>query len=319
MIYMDNGVSVYSGREYRCDPKRCVKDCVNLVSHGHFDHVPTSMSQAIVTSEITHAIVESRAGVKVERTSCEDVEILDSGHVPGASMFLINGPKRVLYTGDLSPRTKYFSPGAMPVKADVLIIESTFGKERYVFPPSHETIKAMRDWAENNAACGKHSIFYGYTFGKAQEIIDALQGFKVYTTSPVIKVNDVLKRFGYSLEAEILPPDPGEPAIIVAPGGGKRDPLLKKYLVAGARTASVSGWAMDRRLDYMGYSHTDTAFPLSDHADYAELMEFTRAVSPEIVYTLHGFTKELARDIRDKLGIEAVPLKKGHLTLSNFQ
>jgi putative mRNA 3-end processing factor len=62
----------------------------------------------------------------------------------------------------------------------------------------------------------------------------------------------------------------------------------------------------------------DTAFPLSDHADYAELMEFTRRVGPEIVYTIHGSDKQLARDIREKLGIDAVPLRKGHLTLSHF-
>ncbi|CAJ37423.1 MBL fold metallo-hydrolase RNA specificity domain-containing protein [Methanocella arvoryzae] len=317
MIYLDNGVSVYNSREYRCDPKRCVRDCVNLVSHGHFDHVPSSLSQAIVTSEITHAIVESRAGVKVERTTCEHVDLLDSGHVPGGSMFLINGDKKVLYTGDLCTRKKYFSPGARPVKADTLIIESTFGRDKYVFPPTQETVGAMRDWAEDNAACGKHTIFYAYTFGKAQEVIAALEGTELFTTGPVLKVNGVLRKFGYRLDAEMLPDEPGEPAVIVAPGGGKRDPLLKKYLVAGARTASVSGWAMDRGLTRAAY--TDTAFPLSDHADYQELMDFTKAVSPEIVYTLHGFSKELAKDIRTKLGIEAVPLKKGHLTLSNFQ
>jgi len=318
MIYLDNGVSVFSGREYRCDPKRCVRDCVNLVSHGHFDHVPSSLSHAIICSDITAAIVQSRTGVHVERASCDDVRLLDSGHVPGSTMFLIAGDKKILYTGDLCTRKKYCSSGAQPVDAGVLIIESTFGKERYVFPPHNETIKAMRDWVDDNTTCGQHSVIYAYTFGKAQEVIAALSGRDVYTNGPVLKVNEVLRRYGHKLEAKMLQERmTGDPVAIVAPAGGKSDPLVKRYLAEGAKTAMVSGWAIDA--GHGRYMHVDAAFPLSDHADYEELLAFTKAVSPEIVYTIHGFAKELARDITARLGIDAVPLKKGHLTLSNFQ
>lgn len=34
--------------------------------------------------------------------------------------------------------------------------------------------------------------------------------------------------------------------------------------------------------------------PLSDHADYAELLAFVDAVHPKTVYTVHGLTAELA-------------------------
>ncbi|HMK47397.1 MAG TPA: MBL fold metallo-hydrolase [Methanocella sp.] len=318
MIYLDNGVSVFSGREYRCDPKRCVRDCVNLVSHGHFDHVPSSLSHAIVCSDITAAIVQNRTGLPVKRALCDGVELLDSGHVPGSTMFLIAGDKKILYTGDLCTRKKYCSPGAQPVDASVLIIESTFGKERYVFPPTEETIKAMRDWVDDNATCDRHSVIYAYTFGKAQEVISALSGRDVYTSSPVLKVNEVLWQYGHRLEAKKLPEKTtGDPIAIVASASGKSDPLVKKYISQGAKTAMVSGWAIDAK--HGRYMHVDTAFPLSDHADYDELLAFTKAVNPEIVYTIHGFAKELARDITAKLGIDAIPLRKGHLTLSNFQ
>ncbi|MGA9141058.1 MAG: MBL fold metallo-hydrolase [Methanocella sp.] len=316
MIYLDNGISVFSGRQYHCDPRRCARDSVNLVSHAHFDHVPSSFNGSIVCSEITGAIACERTGSRLPVAGCSDVTMLDSGHVPGSTMFLIEGDRKVLYTGDLCTRRKYFSPGAQPVKADTLIIESTFGRNKYVFPPTEEVVQAMRDWAEDNAAKDLHSVIYAYTFGKAQEVLSEMSGFDLYATVPIIKMNDILTQFGHRFEARPVPDKPAGPAVIVSSSAGRNDPGVKKFLAAGARTASVSGWAIDTGHRYA--ARVDTAFPLSDHADYDELMEFTRRVGPEMVYTFHGSDKQLARDIREKLGIEAVALRKGHLTLSHF-
>jgi len=324
MIYLDNGISVLSGRQYRCDPRSCARDAVNLVSHAHFDHVPSSFRGSIVCSEITGAIAGERTGTPLPASSCPEVTMLDSGHVPGSTMFLIADGQKILYTGDLCPRPKYFSPGAKPVAADVLVIESTFGRDKYVFPPTAEVVKAMRDWAADNVARGLHSVIYAYAFGKAQEVLSEMRGFELYASAPVLKMNAVLERFGHAFGARPVPdavPDDSDPqgsgpAVIVASSAGRNDPRIKKFLAGGARTASVSGWAVDPRHKYA--MRVDTAFPLSDHADYAELLEFTRRVGPEIVYTFHGSEKQLARDIREKLGIEAVPLRKGHLTLSHF-
>lgn len=319
MIYLDNGVSVYSGGQYRLDPKRCAPDCVNLISHAHFDHVPSSFkSQSIMCSDITNAIIESRAGIRIDgRLGSHDcVEMLDSGHVPGSSMFLIKGDRRILYTGDFNTVKKYFTEGARPVKADVLIMESTFGREKYVFPPYREIIGSMRDWVEENISRGLHSVFYAYTFGKAQEVTGELSGFNLYATSHVIELNRIISGYGHMFNASPITDSFDGPSVIIAPSGARDNPEIKSILRSGARTASVSGWAMDERHAYS--MRVDKAFPLSDHADYSALMEFARAVSPEIVYTMHGSDKELARDIRDKLGIEAIPLKKGHVTLSNF-
>ena len=316
MIYLDNGISVFSGRQYKCDPRRCARDAVNLVSHAHFDHVPSSFAGSVVCSEITGAIMSDRTGSSLQEGACEDVALLDSGHVPGSTMFLIDGDRRILYTGDLCTRHKYFSPGARPVKADILIIESTFGRDKYVFPPADQTIKSIRDWAGDNAAKGLHSVIFAYAFGKAQEIIACLEGFDVYATAPVIRINRILGRFGQTLDAKPLPGEPEGPVVVVAPSAGRYDPGVRKFLAAGARTASVSGWAVDPGHKYA--MKVDEAFPLSDHADYRELLDFTKAVGPEAVYTFHGSDKALARDIQHKLGIEATPLKKGHLTLSHF-
>ena len=48
----------------------------------------------------------------------------------------------------------------------------------------------------------------------------------------------------------------------------------------------------------------DVAFPLSDHADYPDLLAFVDQVQPKLVYTLHGFAKEFATTLRAR-GVEA--------------
>ena len=48
----------------------------------------------------------------------------------------------------------------------------------------------------------------------------------------------------------------------------------------------------------------DAAFPLSDHADFPDLLRFVEAVQPSRVLTLHGFAQEFAATLRER-GIEA--------------
>ena len=64
----------------------------------------------------------------------------------------------------------------------------------------------------------------------------------------------------------------------------------------------LSGWALTPGSQYR--YQVDQVFPLSDHADYPGLLESVEKVSPSLVYTLHGSTREFARDLRAR-GIEA--------------
>ena len=61
----------------------------------------------------------------------------------------------------------------------------------------------------------------------------------------------------------------------------------------------------------------DAAFPLSDHADYDELLEYVRMTGAKTVWTHHGFVEEFARDLR-RLGYQAEPLRTPGPQLSLF-
>jgi putative mRNA 3-end processing factor len=57
----------------------------------------------------------------------------------------------------------------------------------------------------------------------------------------------------------------------------------------------------------------DYAMPMSDHCDYAELIDCVRASGANKIYTFHGFSQEFANSL-DKLGFDAEPLVGHRLT-----
>ena len=62
--------------------------------------------------------------------------------------------------------------------------------------------------------------------------------------------------------------------------------------------------ARDARRSAKYRSRCEEAFPLSDHADYDELLRYVELVQPKRVLTVHGFAAEFAADLRRR-GIEA--------------
>jgi DNA ligase-1 len=67
-------------------------------------------------------------------------------------------------------------------------------------------------------------------------------------------------------------------------------------IAAKTRCAFISGWAMDpsTRLKHQ----CDEAFPISDHADFSELLAYVWQVHPKQIYTHHGFAVDFAAHLR---------------------
>jgi putative mRNA 3-end processing factor len=78
--------------------------------------------------------------------------------------------------------------------------------------------------------------------------------------------------------------------------------MKQKY---NAVCVGFSGWAMDKRYRIMmGLDH---AVAMSDHCDYAELLEFVKASGAKKIYTFHGFSQDFADSLK-KLGFDAAPV-----------
>jgi len=263
------------------------------VSHGHSDHI--GRHAAGVASPATVALVAARLrstrleplafGDEIERSG-HRIWLAPAGHVLGAAQVVVDAPdgRRLVYTGDFSVRSRRTVQAARPIRADVLIMECTFGLPRYVFPPDEEICERVRVFVDRALGDSVTPVLLGYALGKAQEamaLVSAL-GYPVRVHPGVARLADVYRQFDVDLGPYEI--DDGETpsgCVLIAPPSALRTGLPRRR-----RTLYLSGWALDRSTQYrLG---VDEAVPLSDHADFSELVQFVREAQPGHVYTTHG-------------------------------
>lgn len=314
-----DGVHLHGERRVVADARRAAGD-VTLVTHAHADHARRTSAHAVVCSALTAALLAARSGVDLDYADAHPgVELLPSGHIPGSRAALIeDGERRVLYTGDVSTRDRGPLAGFDPVTADVLVVEATYGRPAYRFPPQAEMEAEIVDWIADTDA---PLCLLGFSLGRAQtlqHLVRRATTRRLVVHPTVAAVNEVVEAHtdqtfdAVSLDAVDLEPDD----VLVAPSGARRGATLSKTLDRlDPVTAGFSGWAIDESYRYrLG---VDRAFPLTDHCDFDELLALARAVDPERVYTHHGYAEDLARHLASE-GYDAVALKRDQRTLGEF-
>jgi Cft2 family RNA processing exonuclease len=312
-ILWDSGVFLPEQRIW-LDPKEPRPRAV--ISHAHSDHV-AQHELAYVTPATGRLITHRRPS----QTSLQalpygepvDIDgarltLFPAGHVLGSAQALIETSfGRVLYTGDLKTRGGFTSQPAQPVKADVLVLESTFGKPHYTFPDSAEVIAEVVSWCRETIGAGQTPVLLGYSLGKGQEIICSLadDGFDIALHSSLFGVTEVYRELGCAFpKYRRLGAGDGRDCVAIMPPQASRSTLFEQ--LGEYKTAALTGWAMDRSLkDRLG---VDAVFPLSDHADFEELCRYAETVMPAMTFTVLGFDEELAMHLRRR-GLRAKSLR----------
>ncbi len=319
-VRLGNGVEVLGSREYYFDAETIGPKGTFCISHAHSDHMPKRIvGQSVTCSDITLRCLNNRSKKKqVVRSPPDGVRMLDAGHMAGSRMFQVEVDGReVLYTGDLCTRDRCGNKGARPVRTDVLIIESTYGKPKYVFPPSDIIAGLIRDEVEDNFSQGRSVSLYSYPLGKSQDMLRVLQEFCPYTDEAVFNATSLVRSDDDPLECQLWKEDePGDPFLVICSPWLKRtaqEEVLRRKCV---KRLAVSGWALDS--GYRARMGVHEAFPFSDHADFNDLIAFVKACEPEVVLTHHGFAESLAVEIKARLGIDARPLVRGQRSLLEF-
>ncbi|MDA4116115.1 MAG: exonuclease [Thaumarchaeota archaeon] len=324
-VSLGEGIMVEMGAtKYVLDPKAPVRSDYTFVSHAHMDHVERPHPKSkVLTSKETILLARAR-GVELDSNVCdlpEGVSLLDSGHILGARALYIED--ELLYTGDAAGRERAFMSKCRTKKAKVLITETTFGDPRYIFPPLDQVVKLVNEMIGHTFDKGRPVVLMGYPLGKSQILSYLFSSWNpFFVHESVGQMNDIYRESGVPLkeEAETIPKTleglPQGPWVMVAPMMSSRNKLAAKLKKEyGAVLAAFSGWAVER--GYGSYLGADYSFPLSDHCDYAELLRLVRDVSPEVVYTTHGFTSEFAKTLREE-GFDAKPLDGYQAALSDY-
>jgi putative mRNA 3-end processing factor len=305
------------GAPLHLDARRRV-ECA-FVSHAHGDHI--GRHDRTIATAATISLMRHRLGEpKRRRTEALPaafrapfglgeltLELFPAGHVLGSAQLRVTGKAGVAlgYTGDLCTEPTHAAEPAEVMPCDVLVVESTFGHPRYVFPPKEETLRAIRKFVDDALGDGATPVLLGYALGKAQEILKYLAdaGYRCAAHPVVHAVNRVYEAHGVAFpNVRSLPPEgPEAGEVVVAPPHLARSPAMRG--VRRRRTAVLTGWAIDGARHF----HADAAFPLSDHADFPSLVRYAKATGASRVFTVHGFSDVLAAALR-KEGVRADPL-----------
>ena len=289
------------------EPKRFA-----FVSHAHSDHI--APHQEMILSERTARLMQTRMpGTRIEHvlpfgeSRCVrdvDLMLLPAGHIFGSAQLLVNnGNEALLYTGDFKLRRGKSAEAAEWREADTLIMETTFGLPRYLFPPTEKVIGEIVAFCRETIDDGAVPVLLGYSLGKAQEILCSLDGAGLTPMlhGSVFQMTRIYEQFGQSF-CKYVRYNKNNVAgkVLICPPSAGHSPMVDN--IPRKRVAMISGWAVEPGAIYR--YQVDAAFPLSDHADYSDLIRYVELVKPKRVLTLHGFAAEFARDLRER-GIEA--------------
>jgi len=238
--------------------------------------------------------------------------LLDTGHILGSKGLLIGD--NLYYTGDISARERAFMKSARIPKVHTLIIESTFGRPHYIFPALTDVIHKTNQIISEMFDKGIPVLLMGYPLGKAQ-LLTSLFGHwePFYIHDSVYEMNSTYQKLGVALKDHNIFSEAEKqgllsrtsPWVMISPllRSSNFVTLMKqKY---SAVCVGFSGWAMDKW--YQTMMGLDHAMAMSDHCDYAELLEFVKASGAKKIYTFHGFSNDFADSLR-KLGFDAEPV-----------
>jgi len=309
-VTWDKGISLV-GHDLWLDPLT-VRDLA-FVSHAHTDHARRHRT-ALMTAG-THAVLPGLRRPKGVRLlplgewhplGEASVSLYDAGHMLGSAQILFeHGGCRLLYTGDLKLRHGGNQPDTPIPLADVVVIESTYGRPHFRFPDPDCVAEQVAHWCHRALAAGVTPVLLAHALGKAQELMLALASFGLRFA---LEERCVPSARGYEAAGIGLPDwieldgQVSDRVVIAPPVGKDAVRALGRY-----RTALVSGWALDP--SFWRIFGADLAFPLSDHCDFDDLVEVVRRSGADQVYTVHGFSSDFARHLRRR-GVRAHPLQE---------
>ena len=283
-----------------------------FVSHAHSDHI--AAHDEIIVSERTSRLMQARLpGERQEYVLPFGqpalvhglaVTLLPAGHIFGsAQFFLETDAGSLLYTGDFKLRRGRSAEAAEWKRADTLIMETTYGRPRYRLPPTELVVEQIVAFCREALEEGAIPVLLGYSLGKAQEILCSLAEAHLQPMlhGSVHRMTRIYEQFGQAFcKYERYDAKAVAGKVLICPPSANRSRMLER--IPNKRVAMISGWAVEPNAIYR--YQVDAAFPLSDHADYDDLLRYVELVQPQRVLTLHGFAAEFARDLRDR-GIEA--------------
>lgn len=286
------------------DPSRPVSRA--LVTHGHADHARGGHGKVWATHETlaimglrygTHSGQPVRYGDGFELGGVK-ISYHSAGHVLGSAQILMEYQgERVVATGDYKRRADPTCNPFEVISCDIFITEATFGLPVFKHPDTAIEIRKLLSCRDANP---DRSVLVGaYALGKAQRVIGELRtaGYHdpIYLHGALEKMCRLYQDLGVDLgdirsvmdsEKETM-----RGQIILAPPSALNDRWSRR--LPDPVTAMASGWMSVRQRARQ--RNVELPLIISDHADWNELTQTIKDVSPSETWITHGREEALVR------------------------
>ena len=273
------------------------------------------------------------------------VEVYSAGHAPGASSFLLNANKKVLYTGDFSTGNMKLVKGAdTEYDPDILITECTYSQRDHKSRESQEKklIEIVKDTINN----GGVALIPSFAISRSQEMLLILKDLDVpiYLDGMCREVTDIIMKYpecvknyndmkyavskcNYmtSKRKKVL----RDPCVIIGTAGMLTGGAMVKYIkrlydkencsitLVGFQMPETPGHTLLKNNRFV-FENLDLKVKMkinfldfSAHIDRSHLLKYFKKVNPEKIYLMHGEDCEnFGQELRE-LGWDTVVPKNG--------
>jgi putative mRNA 3-end processing factor len=297
--------------DFYIDPWRKVDRAV--ITHAHADHARTGHNHYLC-AEPGERVLKARLGriqldtLKYGQATVHNgvrISLHPAGHVLGSCQV------RLEYQGQVWVASGDYKVGADPtcapfeaVPCHTFITESTFGLPIYRWESDAQVFAQINDWWASNAAQGKASVLYGYSFGKAQRLLAGVDSSigPIVCHSAAQGLNQAYRDSGVALPhtftvSEVTDKSMYKTCLAIAPPAAQGASWMKRF-GSSYSDALASGWMQLR--GGRRRSNVDRGFVLSDHADWPGLMKAIGATGAEQVIVTHGYVSVMVRWLQDQ-------------------
>lgn len=306
----DRGMYCAAG-DFYIDPWRPVPRAV--LTHAHSDHARPGHGRAIVAVD-GERVFRSRLGEKapLEAVAYGEAVTIDgvrvslhpAGHILGSAQVRVEFRGEVwVASGDYKTVPDPTCAAFESVRCHHFITEATFGLPVYRWPSQREVFDDVNAWWRANREAGRTSVVLAYALGKAQRVlagVDASIG-PIATHGAVERLVQDYRDSGVEMPRTELVAEGGgrlefSGALVVATPSVLGTPWLGRF--GEVSTAFMSGWMLIRGARRR--QSFDRGFPISDHADWDELLAAIAATGAETIWVTHGSSDVLVRWLREQ-------------------
>jgi putative mRNA 3-end processing factor len=305
--------------DFHIDPRRPVKRAV--ITHAHADHARVG-SQSYLCAKDSQRLLQARLGreASIETLEYGEVKTVNAvrlslhpaGHILGSSQVKVEQDGNTwVVSGDYKTDSDPTCAPLEPLRCHTFISESTFGLPIFRWPSPEQVMQEINSWWRSNRDQKRTSILFAYALGKAQRILAGLDRSigPILTHGAIEKITQCYRDVGINLSdtryvGAIEKNDLPEGALVITPPSADNPAWMRRF--PERSRAFASGWMRIR--GNRRRRSVDRGFIISDHSDWAGLVDTIAASGAEKIMLTHGYATEMARWLQEKgYNAEAIP------------